>query len=47
MIESGEFGTVRELAQAEKTTAPRICRALRLTLLALDLVAAIICGWQP
>ena len=47
MIEAGAFGTVRELAQAEKVNETYICRALRLTLLAPDMVEAVLDGRQP
>ena len=47
MIEGGEFGNVRELAQAEKVNETYISRALRLTLLAPDIVEAILDGRQP
>ena len=46
MIEAGEFGTVRELAQAEKVNETCIGRVLRLTLLAPDVVEAILDGRQ-
>jgi hypothetical protein len=47
MIEAGEHGTVRELAKAEKVNETYISRALRLTLLAPDMVEAILDGRQP
>lgn len=46
MIEAGEFGTVRELGQAEKVNETYISRALRLTLLAPAVVEAIVAGRQ-
>ena len=47
MLETGEFGTVRVLAKAEKVNETYISRALRLTLLAPDIVEAILHGRQP
>lgn len=47
MLEAGEHGTVRELANAEKVNETYISRALRLTLLAPDVVEAIPEGRQP
>ncbi len=47
MMEAGEHGTVRELAHAEKVNAIYISRALRLTLLAPDMVDAVLDGRQP
>ena len=47
MLEAGEHGTVRELAKAEKVNETYISRALRLTLLAPDIVGAILDGRQP
>jgi len=47
MLEAGEHGTVRELAKAEKVNETYISRALRLTLLAPDMVEAILDGQQP
>ncbi len=47
MLEAGEFGTVRDMATAEKVNETYVCRILRLTLLAPDLVEAILDGRQP
>lgn len=47
MLETGEHSTVRELAQAEKVNETYISRALRLTLLAPDMVEAVLDGRQP
>ena len=47
MLEAGEHGTVRELAKAEKVKKTYITRALRLTLLAPDMIEAILDGRQP
>lgn len=47
LLEAGEHGTVRELAKAETVHETYISRALRLTLLAPDMVEAILDGQQP
>lgn len=47
MLESGRFATVSELAQAEKLNTSYVSHVLRLTLLAPDLVEAILDGRQP
>ncbi|NJO56771.1 MAG: hypothetical protein HC834_11115, partial [Rhodospirillales bacterium] len=47
MMESGEFATVQDLAAAEKINPSYIARILRLTLLAPDIVEAILDGRQP
>jgi hypothetical protein len=47
MLESGRCGTLAELAEAEKINASYVSRVLRLTLLAPDLVDAILDGRQP
>ena len=47
MLESGRFGTLAELAAAEKINASYVSRVLRLTLLAPDIVEAIMDGRQP
>ncbi len=47
MLETGRFGTLAELAAAEKINASYISRVLRLTLLALGIVEAILDGRQP
>ena len=47
ILEAGEHGNVRELAQAEKVNETYISRALRLTLLAPDMLEAILDGRQP
>jgi hypothetical protein len=46
MLEGGSHRTVKELAADEKITVSYICRVLRLTLLAPDLVKAIMRGRQ-
>jgi hypothetical protein len=47
MLESGECGSITELAEAEKINRSYVCRVLRLTLLAPDIVEAILDGRQP
>jgi hypothetical protein len=47
MLESGEYVTIREIAIAEKINETYVGRVLRLTLLAPDIVEAIVNGQQP
>ncbi|MCX7313482.1 MAG: hypothetical protein WCG92_09850 [Hyphomicrobiales bacterium] len=47
MLESGEYATIREIANAEKINETYVGRVLRLTLLAPDIVEAILNGRQP
>ena len=47
MLESGQFATIKDLAVAEKINASYVSRVLRLTLLAPDIVEAILDGRQP
>jgi hypothetical protein len=47
MLESGEYATIREIATAEKINETYVGRVLRLTLLAPDIVEAILSGRQP
>jgi len=47
MLESGAFATIQELAAAEKINPSYVSRMLRLTLLAPDMVEAILDGRQP
>jgi hypothetical protein len=47
MMETGRYGTIDELAAAEKINSSYVSRLLRLTLLAPDIVEAILDGWQP
>jgi hypothetical protein len=47
MLESGDFGTINELAAAEKINPSYVSRVLRLTLLAPDIVEAVLDGRQP
>ena len=47
MLETGAFATVDAIAAAEKINASYVGRVLRLTLLAPDIVEAILDGRQP
>lgn len=47
LMESGRFASVSELAEFEKINQSYLCRVLRLTLLAPDIVEAILDGRQP
>ena len=46
MMEAGRFGTINELAGAEKINSSYVSRLLRLTLLAPEIVEAILDGRQ-
>ena len=46
MLESGQFETIAELADSEKIAPSYVTRVLRLTLLAPDIVEAILGGQQ-
>ena len=45
-METGRYATIDELADAEKINPPYVSRVLRLTLLASDIVEAILDGRQ-
>ena len=47
MLEDGRYASVTELAEAEKINQSYLCRVLRLTLLAPDIVEAILDGRRP
>lgn len=47
MLESGKYSTIREIAEAEKINESYVGRVLRLTLLAPDIIEAILGGKQP
>ena len=47
MLEDGWYASIRELAAAEKINSSYVSRMLRLTLLAPDIVEAILDGRQP
>ena len=44
MLESGEYGVLAELSAAERISRSYICRVLRLTLLAPDIVERVMDG---
>jgi hypothetical protein len=46
MIESGRYASLTELAEAERINSCYLCRILRLTLLAPDVVEALLEGRQ-
>src|ERR1700716_2639648 len=47
MLESGEYNSSAELAKAEKVNDSYLSRILRLTLIAPDIIEAILTGRQP
>ena len=47
MLETGRYATIDEIAAAEKINDSYVSRVLRLTLLAPDIVEAILDGRQP
>jgi hypothetical protein len=47
MLENGTYATITEIAAAEKISETYVGRVLRLTLLAPDIVEAILGGRQP
>jgi hypothetical protein len=47
LLETGVYGTIEEIAAAEKINASYVGRLLRLTLLAPDIVEAILDGRHP
>ncbi|MFN7306742.1 MAG: hypothetical protein ACK5TQ_09195 [Acetobacteraceae bacterium] len=47
MLEADDFATINELAAAEKINPSYVSRVLRLTLLAPEMVEAILDGRQP
>jgi hypothetical protein len=47
LMDTGRFGTIDELAAAEKINSSYVSRLLRLTLLSPDIVDAILDGRQP
>jgi hypothetical protein len=47
LLEAGQYGTAGDLAKAERVNDSYLSRVLRLTLLAPDIVEAILDGQQP
>ena len=47
LLETGGYGTIEEIAAAEKINSSYVSRLLRMTLLAPDIVEAILDGRQP
>ena len=47
LLETGVYGTIEEIAAAEKINSSYVSRLLRMTLLAPDIVKAILDGRQP
>jgi hypothetical protein len=47
MLESGDYASSSELAKAEKVNASYLSRILRLTLIAPDIIEAMLAGRQP
>ena len=47
LLETGDFATIEEIAEAESINSSYVSRVLRLTLLAPEIVEAILAGRQP
>jgi hypothetical protein len=47
LLETGDFATIEEIADAEKINPSYVSRVLRMTLLAPEIVEAILAGRQP
>jgi len=47
LLESGDFATIEEIAEAENINSSYVSRLLRMTLLAPEIVEAILAGRQP
>jgi hypothetical protein len=47
LLESGTYGTIDEMAKAERINPAYVSRVLRMTLLAPDIVEAVLDGRQP
>lgn len=47
LLETGHFATIEEIAEAENINPSYVSRVLRMTLLAPDIVEAILAGRQP
>jgi len=47
LLETGDFATIEEIAEAENINSSYVSRVLRMTLLAPEIVEAILAGRQP
>ena len=47
LLETGDFTTIEEIAEAENINSSYVSRVLRMTLLAPEIVEAILAGRQP
>ena len=47
LLEIGDFTTIEEIAEAEKINSSYVSRVLRMTLLAPEIVEAVLAGRQP
>jgi hypothetical protein len=47
LLEAGDFATIEEIAETENINASYVSRVLRMTLLAPEVVEAILAGRQP
>ena len=47
LLETGDYATIEEVAEADKINASYVSRVLRMTLLAPEIVEAILAGRQP
>jgi hypothetical protein len=47
LLESGDFATIEEIAEAENINSSYVSRLLRMTLLAPEIVEAMLAGRQP
>jgi hypothetical protein len=47
LLETGEYTTIEEIAEAENINSSYVSRVLRMTLLAPEIVEAILAGRQP
>ena len=47
LLETEEFTTIEEIADAENINPSYVSRVLRMTLLAPEIVETILAGWQP
>jgi hypothetical protein len=47
LLETGDFSTIGDIAKAEKINSSYVSRVLRMTLLAPEIVEAVLAGRQP